>query len=101
MGSIDTLLTRIRGEFLEMPGLCLTRQQACRLWQMDEATCDGVLGALVDDGFLTRTPAGAFVAAHTSLRPAKAQLRRLDEVHKRDAPLLSGGAIQRQGENRQ
>jgi hypothetical protein len=28
MGSIEDLLTRIRGEFLEMPGLCLTRQQA-------------------------------------------------------------------------
>lgn len=62
MGSIEDLLTRVRGEFLEMPGLCLTQQQACRLWQMDELTCDGVLGALVEAGFLTRTPAGAFVA---------------------------------------
>jgi hypothetical protein len=74
MGSIAELLNRIRGEFLEMPGLCLTQQQACRLWHIDDTTCEGVLSALVDDGFLTRTPAGAFVAAHTSLRPAKAQL---------------------------
>ena len=62
MGSIESLLNRIRAEFLEMPGLCVTREQACRLWQMDEITCDGILGALVDDGFLTRTPSGAFVA---------------------------------------
>ena len=72
MGSIEDLLTRIRGEFLEMPGLCLTRQQACRLWQMDELTCDGVLGALVEAGFLIRTPAGAFVAPSTYLESAKA-----------------------------
>jgi hypothetical protein len=72
MGSIEDLLIRIRGEFLEMPGLCLTQQQACRLWQMDELTCDGVLGALVEAGFLTRTPAGAFVAPSTSLRSPKA-----------------------------
>lgn len=74
MGSIDTLLTRIRGEFLEMPGLRLTRQQAGRLWQMDETTCDGVLGALVDSGFLTPTPDGAFVASEAPFRPRKARL---------------------------
>lgn len=75
MGSIESLLNRIRGEFLEMPGLCLTREQACRLWQMDEITCDGILGALTDDGFLTRTPSGAFVA-QTATRPAETQSRR-------------------------
>lgn len=75
MGSIEPLLNRIRGEFLEMPGLCVTREQACRLWQMDEITCDGILGALMDDGFLTRTPSGAFVAQTTS-RTAMTQSRR-------------------------
>jgi hypothetical protein len=44
-----------------MPGLRLTRQQARRLWRLDETACDAVLGALVDARFLARTRDGAFV----------------------------------------
>ena len=57
----DLLLTRIRGEYLEMPGLRLTSAQACRLWQLDAATCYGVLAALVDERFLYRTRDGSYV----------------------------------------
>ncbi len=32
MEAIPDLLERIRGEFLEMPGLKLSIEQACRLW---------------------------------------------------------------------
>ena len=32
------LVHRVRGEFLEMPGLRLTRAQAQRLWGLDEET---------------------------------------------------------------
>jgi hypothetical protein len=31
----EWLVTRVRGEFFEMPGLRLTFEQACPLWQMD------------------------------------------------------------------
>jgi hypothetical protein len=55
------LLRRIRAEFLEMPGLCLTFQQARRLWSMDPATCEAVLNSLVDARFLRRTDRGLFV----------------------------------------
>jgi hypothetical protein len=58
---IQEVVRRIRGEFLEMPGLRLTRQQARRLWRLDETACDTVLGALVDARFLARTRDGAFV----------------------------------------
>ena len=58
---IQEVVRRIRGEFLEMPGLRLTAQQAQRLWRLDEAACDAVLGALVDARFLARTRDGAFV----------------------------------------
>jgi hypothetical protein len=44
-----------------MPGLRLTPQQARRLWRLDEASCEKVLGALVADRFLARTRDGAFV----------------------------------------
>lgn len=57
------MLYRIRGEFLEMPGLRLTVAQAARLWHVDAATCAEVLGRLVADRFLTQTRAGAYVRA--------------------------------------
>jgi hypothetical protein len=57
------MLYRIRGEFLEMPGLRLTIEQATRLWHMDAAVCAAALGRLVADRFLTRTHTGAYVRA--------------------------------------
>ena len=58
---IQDVVRRIRGEFLEMPGLRLTRQQARRLWRLDEHACDEVLCTLVDSRFLARTRDGAFI----------------------------------------
>ena len=58
---IDDALRRIRGEYLEMPGLRLTTQQAQRLWNLDHVTCEVLLNALVDTQFLWRTADGAFV----------------------------------------
>jgi hypothetical protein len=58
---IQEMVRRIRGEFLEMPGLRLTSQDARRLWRLDETACDAVLGALVDARFLAKTRDGAFV----------------------------------------
>ena len=55
------LLERIRGEFLEMPGLRLTSAQACRLWALDPNQCDDVLRLLVDGHFLRRTSDGSFI----------------------------------------
>jgi hypothetical protein len=60
------LVHRIRAEFLEMPGLELTRQQASRLWHLDINTCDAVLQTLVGERFLLCTPAGRFVRADHS-----------------------------------
>lgn len=57
----ELLLYRIRGEFLEMPGLRLTQEQAARLWNMDAAVCAAALMRLVADRFLTRTRHGAYV----------------------------------------
>ena len=58
---IQEVALRVRGEFLEMPGLRLTFEQARRLWRLDEDACEAVLDALVDAGFLARTRDGAFV----------------------------------------
>lgn len=51
----------IRSEYLEIPGLHLTRQQVQRLWGLDEITCDALLETLVDVRFLRRTRTGAYV----------------------------------------
>jgi hypothetical protein len=66
----DSLFRRIQGEFLEMPGLCLTQPQACRLWGLDRETCGLVLSRLVDQKFLTRTREGAFVQLDRTQRAA-------------------------------
>ena len=52
---------RVRGEFLEMPGLRLTPQQASRLWSVDRATSEWVLDRLTTTGFLARTREGAYL----------------------------------------
>ena len=56
---LETLVRRVRGEFLEMPGLQLTVAQAQRLWGIERDLCERVVGALIGDAFLRRTPTGA------------------------------------------
>lgn len=58
---IDNVLQRIQGEFVEMPGLRLTSAQAQRLWGLDRAVCDELLGTLVEAKFLSQTRDGSFV----------------------------------------
>ncbi len=53
------LVDRVRGEFLEMPGLRLTMPQAARLWGLDGPACEAVVDALVRSEFLQRTASGA------------------------------------------
>jgi len=60
---MDVLLRRVRAEFLEMPGLRLTRAQARRLWALDEASCDAILAALVEARFLVNSGNVAFMRA--------------------------------------
>jgi hypothetical protein len=62
-GVSGELLQRVRAEFLEMPGLRLTRAQARRLWALDEASCDALLAALVDARFLVHSGNLAFMRA--------------------------------------
>jgi hypothetical protein len=57
------LIERVRSEFLEMPGLRLTPAQAARLWNVDSATCQHVISALVGAAFLRWTPRGTVMRA--------------------------------------
>jgi hypothetical protein len=53
--------SRIRGEYLEMPGLRLTSAQAARLLHLAPTDCEEILGELVLTGFLTRTRSGQYM----------------------------------------
>ena len=72
---MQTLIRRVRGEYLEMPGMSLTLAQACRLWQMDAPTCQAALDMLIAERFLGLTRDGAFVLVGQP-RMVKAGLRR-------------------------
>jgi hypothetical protein len=55
-----TELKRIRAEYLEMPGLRLTLEQAERLLGVERALCKMLLDALVDEKFLCVRSNGAY-----------------------------------------
>jgi hypothetical protein len=59
----EPLLDRVRGEFLEMPGLQLTLAQAQRLWGLDPVACRHIVDALVATSFLRWTRSGTIVQA--------------------------------------
>jgi hypothetical protein len=84
----NSLINRIRGEFLEMPGLRLTLAQAQRLCDVERTLCQRVLGALVETGFLCLKTDGTYTrlsdgADSMRPRPAKADLR--ERVHSEKA----------------
>jgi len=53
-----SLVERVRGEFIEMPGLQLTEAQAARLWGVEQAACRRIVEVLVDEEFLRLTSNG-------------------------------------------
>jgi hypothetical protein len=59
----DGLLSRVCAEFIEMPGLQLTFQQATRLWGLEPQICRQVIDNLVLSGFLRRTASGTVTRA--------------------------------------
>jgi hypothetical protein len=69
------LVSRIRSEFLEMPGLQLTLAQAARLWGLEPRACRDVIEALVDSAFLRWTPRGTVVRTETSFRGMEPPVR--------------------------
>ena len=68
--NIERTLERLRAEFLEMPGLRLTVNQAQRFCGVDQTICKAVLDALVDAKFLCVRSDGAY------RRVSEGQLRR-------------------------
>ncbi len=75
----DRSLQRIRAEYLEMPGLRLTRGQVERLCGVEHTVCQTLLDALVEAKFLCVKADGAYGrltdGTYPRPRPAKADQR--------------------------
>jgi hypothetical protein len=71
---LQDVLDRIRGEFLEMPGLRLTDRQAQRLMGLDAGLCAMLIAELMEERFLFRTRDGSFMRVEHDT-PAEACLR--------------------------
>jgi hypothetical protein len=59
--TIHDWLRLIQAEYLEMPGLHLTKPQVQRLWKLEPHMCDALLDTLVAAEFLKKTPLDAYV----------------------------------------
>lgn len=59
--AFEQLAQRIRAEYLEMPGLNLTRRQAQCLWGLEASECERLLAFLVETGFLAHTAHDTYV----------------------------------------
>ena len=63
---VGDLERRVKAEFLEMPGLTLTYEQAVRLWACHPAACRAVLESLLESRFLVRTRRAGFARSEPS-----------------------------------
>ncbi len=57
----DVVRRRTEAEYLGMPGLKLTAQQASRMWHLDTAASATLLDSMVDAGVLYRAKDGGYV----------------------------------------
>jgi hypothetical protein len=82
ISSRDEILSRMRGEYLEMPGLCLTRAQAQRLWGLDAQTCASLLASLTEERFLCRRGDGSYgrLLGAMAARAAEFSAHRCEEL---------------------
>ena len=57
---LGAVLSVVKREYDEMPGLALTVAQARRLWALEPRTCSVVLSQLVESGYLYQTETGQY-----------------------------------------
>lgn len=56
----------IQSEYVEMPGLHLSKRQAQRLWNLDARSTDVIFDALEASNFLRRMPNDMYIRADVS-----------------------------------
>ena len=62
---ISHMCELITAEYLEMPGLSLTKPQMQRLWSLEAVICDALVDALVTARVLRRTTTGTYVSVRS------------------------------------
>jgi hypothetical protein len=63
---IGQVVVRIQSEFLDRPGVRLTRAEVERLCSVTGEACDAILALLIDAGVLRRMPDGSLMHAATA-----------------------------------
>jgi hypothetical protein len=81
--TVTVTAERIRREFLALPGLRLSLEQAERIWGLDPRACAALLGSLVSARFLAYEPDGSY--------------RRADVLPREHFPVLPGACGVRPG----
>jgi hypothetical protein len=54
LGRREALFQRVAGEFREVPGLCVTAKQGCRMFGLPQEVCERIFNALIDADALQR-----------------------------------------------
>ena len=73
MGDGLQVRTRIQLVFMEMPEMCITRDQLRRLLGLSTDACDRALSALLQSGFLIESIDGVLARAATASPLARAK----------------------------
>jgi hypothetical protein len=93
----ELLMKRVTAEFVEMPGLRLTIDQAARLWGLERDKCQALLQALVYQEFLSVKADGKYArisegaARRVPPRAAKATLQPTARSASKPAGRRAGG----------
>ena len=80
----ETLVEHIRAEFLEMPGLQLTLEQAQRFWGIDRLACRQVFDSLIEIGFLCVRLNGMYGRVPKGIDHLRPSLRRRSQERQSD-----------------
>ena len=63
MENVRRWIRLVQAEFVEMPGMHLSKRQAQRLWNLDPLSADIVFDALESAHFLRRTGSDMYIRA--------------------------------------
>jgi hypothetical protein len=67
---MSDLCELISTEYMELPGLSLTKPQMRRLWGLEAVVCDALVDALVAARVLWKSPTGTYVSVAPAVNSA-------------------------------
>jgi hypothetical protein len=85
MSTIEDVISHLRAEYLEMPGLRLKAKQVQHLCGIEQTMCQLVLDSLVDEKFLAATSDGHYARLTDGHHPRPAKATLASEYRKQSA----------------